>query len=42
MLCLAIFEGKAIAGSMFMFSDDYAHYHLSARDRYTPAMRQIS
>lgn len=33
MLCLAMYEGKAIAGSMFMFSDDYAHYHLSARDR---------
>lgn len=33
MLCLAILDGKAIAGSMFMFSDDYAHYHLSARDR---------
>ena len=33
MLCLAMLEGKAIAGSMFMFSDDYAHYHLSARDR---------
>ena len=33
MLCLAMYEGKAIAGSMFMFSEDYAHYHLSARDR---------
>lgn len=33
MLCLAMYEGKAIAGSMFMFSDDYAHYHLSGRDR---------
>lgn len=33
MLCLAMLNGKAIAGSMFMFSDDYAHYHLSARDR---------
>ena len=33
MLYLAMYEGKAIAGSMFMFSDDYAHYHLSARDR---------
>ena len=33
MLCLAMYNGKAIAGSMFMFSDDYAHYHLSARDR---------
>ena len=33
MLCLAMLDGKAIAGSMFMFSDDYAHYHLSARDR---------
>lgn len=32
-LCLALFEGKVIAGSMFMFSKDYAHYHLSARDR---------
>lgn len=32
-LCLAMFEGKVIAGSMFMFSKDYAHYHLSARDR---------
>ncbi len=33
MLCFAILEGKVIAGSMFMFSDDYAHYHLSARNR---------
>lgn len=33
MLCLAILNGKVIAGSMFMFSEDYAHYHLSARDR---------
>lgn len=33
MLYLAMYNGKAIAGSMFMFSDDYAHYHLSARDR---------
>ena len=32
-LCLAMFEGKVIAGSMFMFSKNYAHYHLSARDR---------
>lgn len=33
MLCLAMYEGKQIAGSMFMFSEDYAHYHLSGRDR---------
>ena len=33
MLCLAMYEGKPIAGSMFMFSEDYAHYHLSGRDR---------
>lgn len=33
LLCLAMYDGKVIAGSMFMFSDDYAHYHLSARDR---------
>ena len=33
MLCLAMYDSKAIAGSMFMFSEDYAHYHLSARDR---------
>lgn len=32
-LCLAIKDGKPIAGSMFMFSNDYAHYHLSARDK---------
>lgn len=32
-LCLAMFEGKVIAGSMFMFDKEYAHYHLSARDR---------
>lgn len=32
-LCLAKVDGNVIAGSMFMFSDDYAHYHLSARDR---------
>ncbi len=33
LLCFAMLDGKIIAGSMFMFSDDYAHYHLSARDR---------
>lgn len=33
MLCLAMYEGKPISGSMFMFSHDYAHYHLSGRDR---------
>lgn len=33
LLCLALYEGKVIAGSMFMFSNDYAHYHLSARNR---------
>ena len=33
MLCLAMYEGKPIAGSMFMFSENYAHYHLSGRDR---------
>lgn len=33
LLCIAMYDGKPIAGSMFMFSDDYAHYHLSARDR---------
>lgn len=33
LLCFALLDGKVIAGSMFMFSDDYAHYHLSARDR---------
>ena len=33
MLCLAMYEGKAIAGSMFMFSEDYAHYHLSGRNK---------
>lgn len=33
MLCMAMYEGKPIAASMFMFSDGYAHYHLSARDR---------
>lgn len=32
-LCFAMLDGKVIAGSMFMFSEDYAHYHLSARDR---------
>ena len=32
-LYLALLDGKVIAGSMFMFSEDYAHYHLSARDR---------
>lgn len=32
-LCFATLEGKVIAGSMFMYSDDYAHYHLSARNR---------
>lgn len=33
LLYLAMLDGKVIAGSMFMYSDDYAHYHLSARDR---------
>ena len=32
-LCFAMLDGKVIAGSMFMFSENYAHYHLSARDR---------
>lgn len=32
-LYFAMFDDKVIAGSMFMFSEDYAHYHLSARDR---------
>ena len=32
-LYFAMLDDKVIAGSMFMFSDDYAHYHLSARDR---------
>lgn len=33
MLCLAMLDGKAIAGSMFMYGGDYVHYHLSGRDR---------
>lgn len=33
LLCFAVLDGKVIAGSMFMFSKAYAHYHLSARDR---------
>lgn len=33
MLCFAMYDGKPIAGSMFMFSNDYAHYHLSGRDK---------
>ena len=33
LLCLAMLNGKVIAGSMFMFNEDYAHYHLSARNR---------
>ena len=32
-LYFAMLDGKVIAGSMFMFSGNYAHYHLSARDR---------
>jgi len=32
-LCLAMLDSKVIAGSMFMFDKDYAHYHLSARNR---------
>ncbi len=32
-LCFAMYEGKPISGSMFMFSRDYAHYHLSGRDK---------
>lgn len=33
-LYFAMIDGKVIAaGSMFMFCHDYAHYHLSARDR---------
>ena len=32
-LYFALYEGKVIAGSMFMFCENYAHYHLSARDR---------
>lgn len=33
MLCFAMYEGSPISGSMFMFSKDYAHYHLSGRDK---------
>lgn len=33
MLCFAMLNERVIAGSLFMFSDDYAHYHLSGRDR---------
>ena len=32
-LCFAMYDGKPISGSMFMFSKDYGHYHLSARDK---------
>ncbi len=32
-LNFAMYKGKPIAGSMFMFSKDYAHYHLSGRDK---------
>lgn len=32
-LCFATVDDKIIAGTMFMFSHDYAHYHLSARKR---------
>lgn len=32
-LCFAMYDGKPISGSMFMFSKDYAHYHLSGRDK---------
>ena len=32
-LYFAMLDGRVIAGSMFMFSENYAHYHLSARDR---------
>ena len=32
-LCFAVCGGKAIAGSLFMYSHDYAHYHLSGRDK---------
>lgn len=32
-LCFAMYEGKPISGSRFMFSKDYAHYHLSGRDK---------
>lgn len=32
-LCFAMYDGKPISGSMFMFSKEYAHYHLSGRDK---------
>ena len=32
-LCFAIYGGEIIAGSMFMFCGNFAHYHLSARNR---------
>ena len=32
-LCFAMYDGKPISGSIFMFSKDYAHYHLSGRDK---------
>ena len=33
MLCFAMYENRAVCGSLFMFCSDYAHYHLSGRDR---------
>ena len=33
LLLFAMYEGKPISGSLFMFSHDYAHYHLSGRDK---------
>lgn len=33
MLCFAEYNGTPIAGSLFIFSGNYAHYHLSGRNR---------
>ena len=32
-LCFAMRGGEVIAGSLFMYSPDYGHYHLSGRDK---------
>lgn len=31
-LCYAMLDGQPISGAVFMFSEDYGHYHLGARD----------
>ena len=34
MLCFAMYEEQPVCGSLFLFCSNFAHYHLSGRDRF--------